>query len=1309
MEKLEKKNIRDILALTPMQEGMLFHYLNDPESDHYFEQLSLKISDEINLQRFKKAWDYVVQGNEMLRVLFRWERLDNPTQVVLKQHHPDSRFFDLSTIEDHTERQKQLEKIKLEDRKEKFDLREIPFRVILCKISEKEYYIVISNHHILYDGWSTGVVLKEFFQAYEGLEKGETGLTTKIKPSFREYIQWHQNRDQDKQKKFWELYFKGFDAQTVLPIKRKGIKRNSEGAAAKAFGFVLEKDIKDKLDIFLRERGVTLAAYFYCAWGILLQKYCNSEDVVFGTTVSGRSAPIKEIENMVGLFINTIPLRVTAERGEKALDLLLKINNHLPHREKYENTPLVEIKKYSALTSGEELFDSLLVIENYPLDHFLRRENKTLPLTVHSYSAVESTNYDLTITIALPGNVEIRLIYNEELFAENVIHRLSRHFINILNEITGHPQKQFHEIEILSQEEKKQLLVDFNDTNEVVDYPGEKSIHQLFEEQVERTPGRIAVIGNRQSVVGKTENMHLTYEGLNERSNRLAHLLRQKGAGSDSIVGIMVERSIEMVIGIFGILKAGSAYLPIVPGSPPGRVKYMLADSGAKILATTPGFRVKAEIEVEELFSTLTLTAISTSTSGQASSAASLAYVLYTSGSTGRPKGVMVEHCSVINLLFALHHQYPLKKQDTYLLKTSYLFDVSVTELFGWFLEGGRLAILEKGGEKDPAKITDIIERTGVTHINFVPSMFNVFVQELTSLDTVRLSGLKYIFLAGEALLPELVNKSRNLGTIGTLIPLENIYGPTEGTVYSSGYSLANWDGTGRIPIGKPLPNMMLFVLDKNNCLQPIGVPGELCIGGLGVARGYLNRPGLTAERFVEPVEPVTGNRCRWEATSNKKFLRGAGAVFSKSAPARRRHKIYKTGDLARWLSDGNIEYLGRMDHQVKIRGFRIELGEIENQLVSHRKVKEAVVAAKEIEGGDKYLCAYIIPAGTVETALFIGQLREYLSRALPDYMIPTHFVTIDGIPLTPSGKIDRKALPEPEIKSLEEYTAPRNEREKALVDIWAEVLGIDNKQIGIEDNFFELGGHSLKIASLIGRIHKKLNIEIPFNKIFQAPTVKVLAEYISKQERSQYVEISPLEKREYYALSSPQKRLFVLQQMEADSIAYNMHGMMLLEGFIAREKFAVIFRQLIARHESLRTSFHMVNEEPVQRIHDEVEFEEEPFGQINAYNFIRPFDLSQPPLVRLGLIKEEEQKYLLMVDMHHIISDGISTEVFVKEFMCLYKGEELPGLRIQYKDFSGWQDSKAHQEALKKEEQYWLDQMKEEIPYLNLPTDFTR
>ncbi|MGD2085113.1 MAG: amino acid adenylation domain-containing protein [Candidatus Aminicenantes bacterium] len=1371
MEKLDKKNIEDILALTPMQEGMLFHYLKYPENEHYFEQLSLEISGQIDKEHFEKAWNFVTETNEMLRTVFRWEKVDKPAQVVLKQHNPEVRFFDLSAIENHVEQQKQLEKIKLQDRKAKFNLREVPFRIILCKLSDKDYHIIISNHHILYDGWSNGIILKEFFKAHHELCKGKPSKSPSIKPKppFKEFIKWMQNHDRNKQEQFWREYLDGFDTPTVLPVKRR--RDRDKVKRVDSYSLIMEKDIKNKLDIFVTINRVTLASVLYCAWGIVLQKYCSSDDVIFGTIVAGRSTRIKGIEDMVGLFINTIPLRVQVYPKEKISTLLFRIDRILHEREEFENTPLVDIRSYSGVEGSGSLFDVIVAMENYPLDSGLLPGDSLL--SVHSYSLLEMTQYDLTVGILLfnDNEIEVKFSYHRELFDKETISHLARHFKGIVQNVVENPEEEVYQLEIISREEKNRILYDLNHTE--AQFPGDKTLHQLFAEQVERTPNHVALIGKEEGgkgikVEGKKEGMHLSYRELNQRSNQLAQLLKEKDVKTDTIVGIKIGRSVEMIVGILGILKASGAYMPIDPEYPEERIDFMLGDSNATILLTRQ--------EIAGLSSPQVLNNRPKGASSHLhlspAPVTSLAYIIYTSGTTGKPKGCLVEHRNVVRLLKNSKFQFDFHHRDVWTLFHSYCFDFSVWEMYGALLYGGKLILIPRLTARDPGLYLEVLKNQGVTILNQTPSAFyNLSAEEIKQKKKQLI--LRYVIFGGEALQPGRLREWRQRYPHTRLV---NMFGITETTVHVTFRKIDETDIRFNISnIGRPIPTLSLFVLGEDLRLLPLGVPGELYVGGDGVARGYLNRPELTCEKFdhdlwdyrdyhneEEPfgqIKNAFGEEKAHEfpEKNNQKFLRGGpgGALFSKSAPpGRRRQKIYKTGDLVRRWHNGEMEYLGRLDRQVQLRGFRVELGEIEHQLLKHHQVKETVVLAKEDKTGDKYLVAYCV--SDMEPS--VSELREHLFNVLPDYMIPSNFVFLKKIPLTTNRKIDRKALTEtplPEFKPLKNYVSPRNSIEEKLVELWCEVLGRNalNAVVGIDDNFFQVGGHSLKATSLVSRIHKAFHVKVPLREIFKRPTIRGLYDYIKDAVKEQYLWLESVEEREYYLLSSAQKRLYVLQQMDKGETTYNISSAWILTGSVDGNMLEPPFKKLIQRHESLRTSFRMIEEEPVQRTHDEVEFKIEYYEtgkrqkakgnkqelMPNAYclmpesiikDFIRPFDLSQAPLLRIGLAKlpytppdlrrhprrgtynsqeGRENKYLLMVDMHHIISDGISANILMGDFMALYSGAKLPALRIHYKDYCIWQKHWKRKQSIIQQQEYWLKEFKGNFPVLNLPTDYTR
>ncbi|WP_080497089.1 non-ribosomal peptide synthetase [Bacillus wiedmannii] len=1264
VKKLEKKNIEDIYPLSPLQEGMLFHYLDKPDSKLYYEQLVLTLVGDIDSNLFGKAWQLVTKSNEILRTIYRWDKLATPLQIVLKEHPLPITEHDLASEADEERKHHSLEQIKMSDKIRHIDISSEPYRITLCKLETGLYQMFLTNHHILLDGWSNGILLKEFFQTYNALHDGQEPRVI-VKNKYKKFLEWNRQQDQSEQKDFWGRYLKGFDTKTLLPISSKMDKNISKPSR---YSITLSAETNRQMQKAVRELKTTTATILYTAWGILLQRYNNTLDAVFGTTISGRNARVEGLDNMVGLFINTPPLRVKTERNERVYDLVKKVEAGIREREFYENTPLVDIKSYSEVEAQGSLFDSILVIENYPLEKQLM-EGKS-GLKVIDYSIFEQTNFDLTVEIELFDDIQIRFTYIEGLFDAVVVQRMAKHFLNILEAMIGNYDLLISEIDILTEDEERQIKIEFNDTT--VEYPKSATIHELFEYQVEKMPEHIAAMCGDDK---------LTYRELNERSNQLARILRSKGVGRDTIVALIAERSLSMITAIMAIIKAGGAYLPIDPKIPKDRIQFILEDSGADLLLTQKhlidhySFDVQM-IDVDES----ALYEGDSSNLHPIGTSEDLAYVIYTSGSTGKPKGAMIAHYSLVNRINWMQKEYPIHESDVIMQKTPCTFDVSVWEMFWWAITGATVCFLEPEGEKDPRTIVECINKYDVSTMHFVPSMLNIFLDYIEDMDGLaKLESLKKVFCSGEALLAKQAEKFNKLFYETTQARLINLYGPTEAAIDVSYFNCSTGDKLDIIPIGKPIDNIQLYIVDNVGKLQPIGVAGELCIAGEGLARGYLNRSELTTEKFV-----------------SNPFTRGT--------------KMYRTGDLARWMADGNIEYLGRLDHQVKIRGVRIELGEIEKQLVDHPDVKEAAVIVKKDDSESSYLCAYVT-VGEVS----IRELKKFLAKRLPSHSIPSFFVRMEKLPLSPNGKLDRKELPEPDlVTSMSvEYVEPSAELEKELAAIWQQVLGV--KPIGIDHDFFELGGHSLRAMTVASKIHKELEVPVTVSLIFENPTIRELAKAIENADTNKYIALQPVEIRETYPVSSAQKRLYILSQMEESNTNYNMSGAVLIEGELNRERFETTLQRLIQRHEGLRTSFDNKKGEIVQRVHDKADIklgisqaEEHEIPELMK-QFVRPFDLSQAPLLRCQLVATAQNKHVLLFDMHHIISDGVSLSIFTQDFIDLYEGKDLPELEIQYKDFSIWQNTIQESEVMKSQERYWLDTFAGDVPVLDLPIDEAR
>lgn len=867
------------------------------------------------------------------------------------------------------------------------------------------------------------------------------------------------------------------------------------------------------------------------------------------------------------------------------------------------------------------------------------------------HALLQGSDISLRFTVEA-GSLEVEALYRECAFGQATVERLLRHLENILSAWCREPQAAVEFIEMMDTDEKEYMLEAFNRKGQ--DFHADATIHQLFEAQVSRTPEHTAVACGEET---------LTYRQLDEQSNRLARLLLGKGVQRGDIVGIMSGPSKQMIVSILGILKAGAAYLPIDPNYPAERTRFMLEDSRTQLLLMTP------DIHSEIAFDGETLVVSDALLAGErmepvpvTSSPTDLAYIIYTSGSTGTPKGVMVEHQPLVNLACWHQHHFRVTEHDRATKFAGFGFDASVWEIFPYLITGASLHIVPEDIRLDAEALNAYFHQQGIT-IGFLPTQLCEQFMELEN------TSLRVLVTGGDKL------KTYR----PTRYELHNCYGPTENAVVTTSHQVTEW--TDNISIGQPIDNTEVLILDAAGKLQPISIAGELCISGTGLARGYLNRPELTEEKFVPH-------------------------------PFRDGERMYRTGDLARWLPNGTIEFMGRIDHQVKIRGFRIEIGEIEQQLLQHESVKDCIVIAREDQNGASYLCAYVV-ASSVCTP---RELADFLAVRLPEYMIPPRFVTLDSLPVNANGKVDRRALPEPERVHVQAESAVfENETEKQLAEIWHGVLGIPN--IGADERFFEIGGHSLQAASLRGQIERRFGVRLLMADVFQYTTIREQARKIAEQAVGHAARstIEPVPVSSHYPVYPAQRRMYLIEQMEGVGTAYNTPMLLRIEGKVDVARLEQTFQKLIHRHDMLRTSFQWVGEEIVQTIQEQVPFrlsmltadEHEVAGMMRA--FVKPFQLSEAPLMRAALITCADDLHYVMLDFHHIAVDGVSLHLFFEDWSKLYSGEELPPLAVQFKDFAVWygqQDNTPLRHSLK---DYWSSALAGEIPILQLPTDRKR
>ncbi|WP_353405906.1 amino acid adenylation domain-containing protein [Bacillus velezensis] len=1250
----QQPEIQDIYPLSFMQEGMLFHSLLDHDSRAYFEQAVFTISGQLDRERFQKSIDAVFERYDIFRTTFIHKNVAKPRQVVLKNRPSRVQFHDISHLDEKAQ-DKYADRFRKEDKDKGFDLQSDPLmRVSILKKAPERYVCIWSHHHIVMDGWCFGIVMKEFLMIYQSLGDGRLPSLEPVQP-YGKYIKWLMKQDRNEAEIFWKTRLADLEQSASLP--KKSAEPNGELEQAV---FTISEEQTNELKNIAARAGATLNTVFQALWGLLLQRVSRCDDAVFGSVVSGRPSDLAGVEKMVGLFINTIPVRVKSG-SFSFLELVRHLQQETLQAEAYSYYPLYDIQAQSPLKQA--LFDHIIVFENVPAQREIENVSQagSFDFAVEDFTMEEVTNYGCSIKV-IPGNsLYIRLNFDTGIYDRIFMKNIETFLRHMMNSVISDPEICASEIALLDACEARSMLDAFNRTETVE--PPAPTLHGLFARRAALSPHRPAL---------RFPGGMLTYAELDQYTDRLAVRLRQKGVRKESMVGVLAERSPEMVVSVLAVLKAGGAYVPLDPEYPEDRLRYMLDDCGACLLLAQPGLSVSG-------FSGETLEVSLSSLTGETETGAvseeadsdSLAYIIYTSGSTGTPKGVAVEHRQAAAFLSGMQGQFPLTEEDIIVLKSSFSFDASIWQLFWWTMSGASVYLLPAGWEKDPVRMIEAFASEKVTTAHFIPAMVNSFLDALETepAETRTHLGrtLTRVFAGGEALSPLTAARFADLLPETVLI---HGYGPTEATVDAAFYVCDRKRDSGRtrLPIGKPVPGARLYVLDSGGTIQPAGVAGELYIAGTGVARGYLNRPELTEERFLDdPFYP--GER------------------------------MYQTGDIARWTEDGLVEWLGRSDGQVKVRGYRIEPGEIEAAIRRIDGIREAAVTARN-EHGETALYAYIEGRES-------DDVRAELATRLPAYMMPAQFIKMSEWPVTPSGKLDRRALPAPGgAADRQAYTAPRNVTEMKLCALWEEVL--KNGPVGIRDHFFERGGHSLKATALVSRIAKEFGVQVPLQDIFARPTVEELASVIQDLEESPYEAIQPAQTQDTYPVSSAQKRMYVLQQLEDGGVGYNMPAVLELTGPLDRGRLEETFRQLVERHESLRTSFETGPDgEPVQRIHDSVPFQLDEAESADA--FVRPFCLEEAPLFRAALVKESDERHLLLTDMHHIISDGVSVNTLIKEFGELYAGRSLAPMRLQYKDYAVWQRSFQEKEGYQKQEAYWLKRLEGELPVLELPADKPR
>ena len=1127
----------------------------------------------------------------------------------------------------------------------------------------------VNIHHVIADGGTMKQIIDEIVGYYRLLVRGVQPDSTK-NPCYTEFIHteatYLKSAQCTQDKKYWLETFDSMPLEIVLPWN----KRKDYDIKASVRKFSFDPELCTLADSFQKENRTSFFRLVTASIFIYLSKILRTRDITAGILTHNRTT--EEEGRMAGMFVNTFPFRRDVDTTMTFRDFILDFQ--------------------------EEFLDILKNHSRYPIDlmiNDLRKKHGTIPNLLniviagqnfsgedsdveHHHPGFEQPPYHLLVYVvkdADHGGSQLEFTFPEGMYDDRVIELLHGHISRILKAGLEHPDEQISRIDMLSENEKQTLLNDFNRTEK--NYPSNTTIIEHFLEQVEKTPDTTALV---------FEDTTLSYRELNERANRIGHFLQNRGVRPDDIVGIMAEPSIDMISGILGILKSGAAYMPIDSAFPDQRIAYMLEDSGSRTVLTHSRLFEKCAGFTGDIFdfNNSALLRESVLEPEQTCGPADLAYIIYTSGSTGKPKGVMIEHRSLVNLCFDQKDLREIVPEDRCAKFAGFAFDASVFEIFPPLIAGAALYVVSSDLRMSPKNLGKYFDDEGINQA-FLPTQFVEQFMELaenTSLDLVVTGG----------------DKLRHFKKMP--YRLINEYGPTEYTVCSSAFEVdTSYDN---IPIGKPLSNTRAYILDSFGMPVPCGVPGELCVSGRGLARGYLNKPEITQEKFVtNPFEP--------------------GAL------------MYRTGDLTRWLPDGNLEFLGRIDFQVKVRGYRIELGEVEREILAEDHIDACVVIARGDADEDRHLCAFF----TADTKIDIETIQKDLSRRLPSYMIPAFWMQLEKMPVNPNGKIDRKAMPEIE-RETGEIARPANLVEEGLLALFREILGLES--ISTTESFFNLGGHSLKANLLLVKIETTLGVQLSFKDIFTHPSIRELGTRIqSAQKKSgqtksvqtksvqtksgqmpsaqakSFSSIEPAPEMAGYPLTAAQKRLFITEQMEGIGTTYNIPLILKINGRLDKSKLIRAFTQIVQRQDSLRTFFEVSDAGPVQKIEENVKFRKDYLEvgkeevSLIIQDFIRPFNLEEPPLFRLQLLKTGDTEHILMMDVHHSVFDGSSMVIFVKELADLYAGRALTPLPIRYRDFAWWQKSFLLSEAMQKQEAFWLKTFETLPPVLDMPADFPR
>lgn len=1270
IDEMQSK-IVDIYNLTPMQKGMLYHHLIDDSSKQYIEQVRVRINEKLNIDVLKESVKILVHNHEVLRTKFVYEDIDNPVQIVFQDVDTNVEFTNLENLDEDKINDviNDCNNIQIE---KGFDLsKDCLQRIAIYKVQNNEYYITWTFHHIIMDGWSLEKIIHEFIDIYIKLLNGERIIRTNKAP-FREYVTWLEEKDYGASLEYWKNYLAGYSSRVIIP---KYVDEIIGGKQRSTYDFYVNDVVTSKIIKFINSEKVTFSNFMHAIWGVILQKYNGTNDVVFGSVITNRPSDIEDINETVGIFINTVPCRVQCSADCSFKDILFRLRDEIGNNMEHAHVGLWDIQKESEL--GNMLIDNILVLENFTNDN----NATTMSPNILELESTEVTNYDLDINIYIDEQIKFRINYNPMVYGVNTFCRLENHMKNIIKQVVENSSIKVSDIELQSQSEILEEIKLFN--NNKIELPMEERVHTLFEKIAASHPEKVAV---------QMKEEVYTYGELNRRANIFARQLVGIGIEKDKTVAVLMKRSMEMMVAILAIWKAGGAYIPIELDYPEERINNILNDSGCtvtvvdnnltkdllkeKYLYHVLNIKECLDLEMEYNFTNLNIDV----------GINDLAYVIYTSGSTGKPKGAMLEHAGMLNHMLAKVRDMHLNENSIVAQTASHCFDISVWQFFVALICGGKTVIYDNETVLAAPEFIDEIIKDSITILELVPTYLEVFVKTLNQQKLV-LQNLRYLLVTGEEVKSKLVAEWFQ---ICPNIFLVNAYGPTEASDDITHFIMSKYSGSEQIPVGYPINNLNIYIVDENMRLCPIGVKGEILVSGIGVGRGYLNDLDKTNKAFG--LDPFTNNK----------------------------YKIYKTGDIGRWKSTGVIDYYGRKDFQVKIRGFRIELGEIESSLLSIGGIDNAIVLDKTDKEGRKYLCAYI----TTNCIMEICSVKTLLGTKLPDYMVPQQFVVLDEFPITINGKIDRKALQKYQVDFVDDHnmkkveinnTKELTEEQLVLLDVWKQTF--NNQSIDIFDNFFAIGGDSISAIQITSNLIKK-GFRLSVAELLKYATIEKCSEFMKKEieEIDQKPVQGPVE------LTAIQCNF--MEEVYKEGQHYNQSLLLHCLERVEIDKLENTLQLLLTHHDGLRMQYELLDDtifqfnQGIQNLNCRIKKYD--LTMCNSVKdeilylsglLQRSIKLNGNALFKAEVYSTKDGDYIYLV-AHHMIVDGISWRIILEDLEAIYsqlllgKMPHLPNKTVSFKKWAEGIRAFCNEETLDKEISYWTNL--KNYSTKRLPVDYT-